>query len=205
MGIRKNLVFIEGIPKCSKLELITSLGFEHITFHEQASLGTYIAPPVGFIAVAHWNNFTVIAHDTLPMSMIESDFVRRRYFQEVTIRRFFNSKNTLAVCLESNTNFYGMALRKGNTESGVYGKSGSRPHAWGERTAIEADYLANSYLNEQRDRIYTIDGKELTHDQLGENIILWNIESFTGAPAGEVYELTAEVFKVNDEHLYYDS
>lgn len=203
MGLKKNIVIFEGRSKCSEFDLIESLGFRNISLNQNTSLGNYIDPEEGFIAIAYWNNFTVIAHSTLPISMINLDFSRRRYFAEITLRRYFETKNTLAALLHSATNSYGMCLRKGNKYSTLFGHSGGQSYTGGERTQIELDYLNNSYENSAGETIYKIDGEEFTHDQIGENIILWNIRHFCGSPPGELYQLDARIFKVTDDHLVY--
>jgi hypothetical protein len=201
MGLKINLVIVEGRPTCSELELVESLGFKNICFHQQVPLENYIDPAEGFIAIAFWNNFTVIAHDTLPISMINLDFSKKRYFNEVTLRRFFDTTNSLSVLLHSVTNTYGMCLIKGKRYSVIYGHSGGFQMTRGERTQIELDYLENSSINSMGETIYKVDGDDLTHDQIGEDIILWNIEHFTGKPSGELFDLPAQVFKVTDDHL----
>lgn len=203
MGIKKSLLIVEGKPKCSTFELVQSFGFENITFQDNDSMSNYINPEPNFVAVAYWNNFTVIAHETLPFSMIEQDFARRRFFHEITLRRYFESRNTLAVLLHSVTNTYGMSLNKDKKHSQLYGYHGSSPWTYGEKTQIQLDYLKSSYKNTNGEVIYLIDGEKYTHDQIGEDIILWNIEEFVGKPSGYLYDLEAEIFKVTDEHLYY--
>ena len=98
-----------------------------------------------------------------------------------------------------------MALSKGDRVFSLYGRSGFPSWRYGELTAIETDYLANSYLNDRHERIYKVNGEDMTHDQIGENIVLWNIEQFTGRAVGELYDLQAEVFRVTDDHLYYQA
>lgn len=203
MGLKKSILILEGKPSCSTIELIESFGFRNIMFHKVATLDNYIDPEEGFIAVAFWNEFTVIAHNMLPLSMIELDYSNRRYFQEVTIRRYFETKNSLAVILQSTTNSYGMSLLKDGKYSGIFGSDNSNPWEWGERTQIELDYLQNSYINSSGKTIFKIKEEDYTHDQLGENIILWNIENFVKKPTIELHQLEAEVYKINDEHLFY--
>ena len=108
MGIKKNLVIFQGRPSCSTLELIESIGFRNIVPCENSLLDDYICPNNDVVAVAYWGDFTVVAHDSLPMSMIHQEFSRRMFFEEITKRRYFKSKNSLAVLLHSATNTYGM-------------------------------------------------------------------------------------------------
>lgn len=205
MGLKMSIVVIEGKPKCTVPELVESLGFRNISFLEDAPFSQYINPAPGYIAVAFWKDFTVIAHDHLPMSMINLDFADKQYFNEATLRRYFETKNNMAVLLHSVSNTYGMSKRSGNSFSMVYGHCGGLHISRGEKTEIEKKYLENSYTDPDGETLFRIDGRDFTRDQIGENIVLWNLEDFTGMPSGELFDLQARAFTGTDEHLIYHS
>ncbi|SHG74623.1 hypothetical protein SAMN04488109_1658 [Chryseolinea serpens] len=207
MGIYKNLLVIEGLPSCSIPDLLESFGFTQVASKEKATLGQYIYPEKDVLAVSFCNNFTILAHYMLPLSMIESDFARRRYDDDAAIGKHFEKQNSLAVLLESSENCYAMRLKKDGRDFGIYGRAHSSAYKYGEMTPIELKYLENSTTDSAPDlwgkRIFLVDGEELTHDQIGEDIVLWNLQEFMQTGPGLLYDLSAEVFSVHDEHLYH--
>lgn len=206
MGIYKSLLVIEGLPSCSIPDLIESFGFTNVTPKGKATLGQYIYPEQEILAVAYCNNFTILAHDTLPLSTIEPDFVRRRYHYNAALEKHFERQNYLAVLLESSDNTYAMGLTKEGRYFGIFGRANSSAYKYGEMTPIELKYLENSTTESAPDlwakRVFFVNGEELTHDQIGESIVLGNLQEFMQTGPGALYDLSAEVFSVKDDHLY---
>lgn len=201
MGLKMSVVIIEGRPKCTVPELIESFGFKNVLFNREDIFGNDLYPGKGIVAVSPGKNYTVIAHDTLPVSIINPDFSDKQYFYEITLRRYFETGNMMAVLLHSVTNTYGMSMQKNGSYSFLYGSSGGLHRSKGRKTKIELDYLENSFTNEEGQTIFRVDGDEYTTDQLGENMVLWNVEDFTGLPSGTLAGWPTQVFTVSDEHL----
>ena len=67
-------------------------------------------------------------------------------------------------------------------------------------TSIGEENLKNSRAEYEgaswNKRTFLLNGEEYTHDQIGENIVLQNLQEFMKTTTGLLYDLEAEVFSV---------